>query len=174
MFLIPFSDKSPVNSGGQPCKKHELYVSFSDLGWKVSAQLLQLSTYNYEGIQKKLMRTNSPFVAFVLIHHIMDKIIQVFFLQEFEGRKKMSSQSEKRFSQTNLIIIFLFFFYQTLEINLEMCRLTQGKLRQTILQDLALSFCIYSPSILNHPGPASEMHNQIMSLPLSCFTVCLQ
>lgn len=39
MFLIPFSDKSPVNSGGQPCKKHELYVSFSDLGWKVSAQL---------------------------------------------------------------------------------------------------------------------------------------
>lgn len=30
------SDRSPANSGGQPCKKHELYVSFSDLGWKVS------------------------------------------------------------------------------------------------------------------------------------------
>lgn len=29
------SDRSPANSGGQPCKKHELYVSFSDLGWKV-------------------------------------------------------------------------------------------------------------------------------------------
>ncbi|TWW59904.1 bone morphogenetic protein 8A [Takifugu rubripes] len=27
-------NKSPINSGGQPCKKHELYVSFSDLGWK--------------------------------------------------------------------------------------------------------------------------------------------
>nr|XP_057902378.1 bone morphogenetic protein 8A [Doryrhamphus excisus] len=27
-------NRSPVNSGGQPCKKHELYVSFSDLGWK--------------------------------------------------------------------------------------------------------------------------------------------
>ncbi|XP_028254167.1 bone morphogenetic protein 8A [Parambassis ranga] len=26
--------RSPVNNGGQPCKKHELYVSFSDLGWK--------------------------------------------------------------------------------------------------------------------------------------------
>nr|QHB80428.1 bone morphogenetic protein 8a [Trachinotus ovatus] len=24
----------PVPNGGQPCKKHELYVSFSDLGWK--------------------------------------------------------------------------------------------------------------------------------------------
>lgn len=45
MFFIPFSDKSPINSGGQPCKKHELYVSFSDLGWKVSAQLLQLSVF---------------------------------------------------------------------------------------------------------------------------------
>lgn len=32
-FLFP--DRSPANSGGQPCKKHELYVSFSDLGWKV-------------------------------------------------------------------------------------------------------------------------------------------
>lgn len=32
-----FSDRTPANSGGQPCKKHELYVSFSDLGWKVSA-----------------------------------------------------------------------------------------------------------------------------------------
>ncbi|KAI3358834.1 hypothetical protein L3Q82_015230 [Scortum barcoo] len=28
------SDRSPANNGGQPCKKHELYVSFSDLGWK--------------------------------------------------------------------------------------------------------------------------------------------
>ncbi|XP_070702263.1 bone morphogenetic protein 8A [Pempheris klunzingeri] len=27
-------NRSPANSGGQPCKKHELYVSFSDLGWK--------------------------------------------------------------------------------------------------------------------------------------------
>lgn len=32
------SDRSPANNGGQPCKKHELYVSFSDLGWKVSSQ----------------------------------------------------------------------------------------------------------------------------------------
>ncbi|KAM7373563.1 hypothetical protein PAMP_008405 [Pampus punctatissimus] len=27
-------DRSPANAGGEPCKKHELYVSFSDLGWK--------------------------------------------------------------------------------------------------------------------------------------------
>lgn len=27
-------NRSPANNGGQPCKKHELYVSFSDLGWK--------------------------------------------------------------------------------------------------------------------------------------------
>lgn len=27
-------NRSPANSGAQPCKKHELYVSFSDLGWK--------------------------------------------------------------------------------------------------------------------------------------------
>lgn len=27
-------DHTPVNNG-QPCKKHELYVSFNDLGWKV-------------------------------------------------------------------------------------------------------------------------------------------
>ncbi|XP_069572816.1 bone morphogenetic protein 8A, partial [Brachyistius frenatus] len=27
-------NRNPANSGGQPCKKHELYVSFSDLGWK--------------------------------------------------------------------------------------------------------------------------------------------
>ncbi|XP_033980489.1 bone morphogenetic protein 8A [Trematomus bernacchii] len=27
-------NRSPVNTGAQPCKKHELYVSFSDLGWK--------------------------------------------------------------------------------------------------------------------------------------------
>ncbi|XP_056268337.1 bone morphogenetic protein 8A isoform X2 [Pseudoliparis swirei] len=27
-------NRSPVTSGAQPCKKHELYVSFSDLGWQ--------------------------------------------------------------------------------------------------------------------------------------------
>lgn len=27
-------NRNPANNGGQPCKKHELYVSFSDLGWK--------------------------------------------------------------------------------------------------------------------------------------------
>ncbi|XP_029021984.1 bone morphogenetic protein 8A isoform X2 [Betta splendens] len=27
-------NQTPANNGGQPCKKHELYVSFSDLGWK--------------------------------------------------------------------------------------------------------------------------------------------
>ncbi|XP_077447346.1 bone morphogenetic protein 8A [Stigmatopora argus] len=27
-------NRSPVDGGGEPCKKHELYVSFSDLGWK--------------------------------------------------------------------------------------------------------------------------------------------
>ncbi|XP_061521093.1 bone morphogenetic protein 8A [Phycodurus eques] len=32
--LPSIHNRSPVNSGGQPCKKHELYVSFSDLGWK--------------------------------------------------------------------------------------------------------------------------------------------
>ncbi|XP_047461922.1 bone morphogenetic protein 8A [Mugil cephalus] len=26
--------RAAANSGGQPCKKHELYVSFNDLGWK--------------------------------------------------------------------------------------------------------------------------------------------
>ena len=31
----PGSDHSNANSGRQACKKHELYVSFSDLGWKV-------------------------------------------------------------------------------------------------------------------------------------------
>uniref|UniRef100_A0A8C5FVT6 Bone morphogenetic protein 8a n=1 Tax=Gadus morhua TaxID=8049 RepID=A0A8C5FVT6_GADMO len=29
-----FSDHSHANSGRQACRKHELYVSFSDLGWK--------------------------------------------------------------------------------------------------------------------------------------------
>ncbi|KAM9384947.1 bone morphogenetic protein 8A [Pholidichthys leucotaenia] len=28
------SISNPVNNAGEPCKKHELYVSFSDLGWK--------------------------------------------------------------------------------------------------------------------------------------------
>ncbi|XP_029369753.1 bone morphogenetic protein 8A isoform X3 [Echeneis naucrates] len=32
--LPSIHNRSPVNNGGQPCKKHELYVSFSDLGWK--------------------------------------------------------------------------------------------------------------------------------------------
>nr|XP_020474170.1 bone morphogenetic protein 8A-like [Monopterus albus] len=27
-------NRSPTNNVGEPCKKHELYVSFSDLGWK--------------------------------------------------------------------------------------------------------------------------------------------
>ncbi|XP_026155293.1 bone morphogenetic protein 8A [Mastacembelus armatus] len=27
-------NRSPASPGSQPCKKHELYVSFSDLGWK--------------------------------------------------------------------------------------------------------------------------------------------
>ncbi|KAF7657573.1 hypothetical protein LDENG_00025210 [Lucifuga dentata] len=31
---IPIHDHSHANSGRQACKKHELYVSFSDLGWK--------------------------------------------------------------------------------------------------------------------------------------------
>lgn len=44
--------------------------------------------------------------------------------------------------------------------------MSQGKLRQTIPQDLALFFCIYGPPILNHPGPAAEMHKQMMTLPL--------
>lgn len=39
-FLFP--DRSPANSGGQPCKKHELYVSFSDLGWKVGTHSFTL------------------------------------------------------------------------------------------------------------------------------------
>uniref|UniRef100_A0A8C6SAD9 Bone morphogenetic protein 8a n=1 Tax=Neogobius melanostomus TaxID=47308 RepID=A0A8C6SAD9_9GOBI len=30
---LPMPNHTPVNSG-DPCKKHELYVSFSDLGWK--------------------------------------------------------------------------------------------------------------------------------------------
>ncbi|XP_029369752.1 bone morphogenetic protein 8A isoform X2 [Echeneis naucrates] len=33
-YDLPLPNRSPVNNGGQPCKKHELYVSFSDLGWK--------------------------------------------------------------------------------------------------------------------------------------------
>uniref|UniRef100_A0A3Q4A9H3 TGF-beta family profile domain-containing protein n=1 Tax=Mola mola TaxID=94237 RepID=A0A3Q4A9H3_MOLML len=33
-YDLPVPNRSPANSGGQPCKKHELYVSFSDLGWK--------------------------------------------------------------------------------------------------------------------------------------------
>lgn len=44
-FLV-CSDRSPANSGGQPCKKHELYVSFSDLGWKVSDQFQLLLILN--------------------------------------------------------------------------------------------------------------------------------
>ncbi|CAB1351190.1 unnamed protein product [Coregonus sp. 'balchen'] len=34
--LPSIHDHSHVNSGRQACKRHELYVSFSDLGWKVS------------------------------------------------------------------------------------------------------------------------------------------
>uniref|UniRef100_A0A3B5B6P3 Bone morphogenetic protein 8A-like n=1 Tax=Stegastes partitus TaxID=144197 RepID=A0A3B5B6P3_9TELE len=33
-YDLPVPNRSPANNGGQPCKKHELYVSFSDLGWK--------------------------------------------------------------------------------------------------------------------------------------------
>ncbi|XP_061679686.1 bone morphogenetic protein 8A isoform X2 [Syngnathoides biaculeatus] len=32
--LPSIHNQTPVDGGGQPCKKHELYVSFSDLGWK--------------------------------------------------------------------------------------------------------------------------------------------
>jgi len=31
-----FPDQNHASSGRQACKKHELYVSFSDLGWKVT------------------------------------------------------------------------------------------------------------------------------------------
>lgn len=34
-FSVVPSERNSENRG-QPCKKHELYVSFSDLGWKVS------------------------------------------------------------------------------------------------------------------------------------------
>uniref|UniRef100_A0A3Q3JJ36 TGF-beta family profile domain-containing protein n=1 Tax=Monopterus albus TaxID=43700 RepID=A0A3Q3JJ36_MONAL len=33
-YDLPVPNRSPTNNVGEPCKKHELYVSFSDLGWK--------------------------------------------------------------------------------------------------------------------------------------------
>lgn len=40
-FSVVPSERNSENRG-QPCKKHELYVSFSDLGWKVSPVLVML------------------------------------------------------------------------------------------------------------------------------------
>lgn len=38
-YFFVIQDHAPISNGRQACKKHELYVSFRDLGWKVKTYL---------------------------------------------------------------------------------------------------------------------------------------
>lgn len=42
-LILHIPDQNHASSGRQACKKHELYVSFSDLGWRVRYRRLYIT-----------------------------------------------------------------------------------------------------------------------------------